>query len=138
MRLKQYLNEAKPKSIHWVKKQFKSTAEEFMKLVSKVYKISNVYDIEITSKLNYSGLCDHDERTIYIKTSSLDWDTLYHEMAHWVQREGYGVKSFCGDMSKYKDFDSEVANKHTRLQRGLQRMAKDMGYHEKFREIMMS
>ncbi|MFW6030303.1 MAG: hypothetical protein ACOCRO_08630 [Halanaerobiales bacterium] len=109
-----------------------------MKLVAKVYKISNVYDIEVTSKLNYSGLCDHDERTIYIKTSSLDWDTLYHEMAHWIQFEKDGVESYCTDMSNWKCFDKDVANQHTRLQRGLQRMAKDMGYHEKFREIMMS
>ena len=136
MRFKHYICESK--SIHQIKKEFKTTAEDFIKKLARVYKIKNPYTIKIHSKIHYSGECDKDDQTISIKTSAMDTDTLYHEIAHWIQMERDGIKSFCTDMANFKNYDPDVAQEHYKMQKSVRKIAKDMGFDKKLREIIAS
>lgn len=124
-------------SIHKKKKFYIEVAENFKNKIGKYYKIPSskmIKEIVITSKLNYRGLCDTDEGKIYIKTGDMDTDTLYHELAHWIQGVKYG-ETACDDMRK-KD-NHELIQQHHKIQSEIASLAKKWGIDKDIRNIMI-
>jgi len=108
-----------------------------MNRIAKEYGIKRNYDIKITSKMGTAGMCVKDDKIIKINTSAIDLDTLYHEIAHWLQQEKWGIESFCQTMDRRKGFDMKTANHHAQLMKEIENFSKKWGYEEKIRWIMI-
>lgn len=137
MRLINFLNEMTKK----VKNAYKQVAFELMKDLSQKYNIKNLYDIEITSRMSNSGTCNKEEKLIQMNTSLIDSDTLYHELAHWIQLERRG-ESFCLDMrgrrgwGSWTEERSVVASEHFKLYKEIEDFSKKREYHKKIWDVL--
>lgn len=146
MRLYEYLNERR--QLKRMKREFTEAAESFMKDIAKIYSISSVYNVKVEQRKDDGGV-DCFDKTIYLDTGRLSPSYLYHELAHWMQIEKWGMESYCQGMRWRRGYEKidperkeEIIKHHDRLERAIKRMAKDINYentsyHDEFQRIVL-